>query len=70
LNGYYLRGKIGLIGFIDQGRVWMPGEMSHTWHVGYGGGLMVAPFNKISATVYYGMSEDDHLIHIRLGRFF
>ncbi|MGZ3924227.1 MAG: BamA/TamA family outer membrane protein, partial [Flavisolibacter sp.] len=70
MNGYLFKGKIGLMGFIDQGRVWMPEETSHTWHVGYGGGLMISPFNKIAASFYYGISEDDHLIHIRLGRFF
>jgi hypothetical protein len=59
-----------LMGFVDQGRVWMPEETSRTWHVGYGAGLMISPFNKIAATFYYGISEDDHLIHIRLGRFF
>jgi hypothetical protein len=48
----------------------MPEETSRTWHVGYGAGLMISPFNKVAATVYYGISEDDHLIHIRLGRFF
>jgi hypothetical protein len=70
MNGYLFKGKIGLMGFVDQGRVWMPEETSRTWHVGYGAGLMISPFNKVAATVYYGISEDDHLIHIRLGRFF
>ena len=70
MNGYLLRGKIGLIGFVDQGRVWMPKETSDKWHVGYGGGLLISPFNKIAATIYYGISEDDRLFHIRLGRFF
>jgi hypothetical protein len=70
VKSYLFNGKIGLIGFVDQGRVWMPRLTSDEWHVGYGGGLLLSPFNKITATVYYGMSKDDHLIHIRLGRFF
>jgi len=70
VNGYIFKGKIGLIAFLDQGRVWMPKENSDRWHVGYGGGLLLSPFNKVAATIYYGVSEDDHLIHIRLGRFF
>jgi hypothetical protein len=48
----------------------MPNENSNKWHMGYGGGLLLSPFNKLAATVYYGLSEDDRLIHIRLGRFF
>ena len=70
VKGYLFSGKIGLIGFVDEGRVWMPDESSNKWHVGYGGGLLVSPFNKVAATIYYGISEDDRLIHIRLGRFF
>ena len=64
-------GKIGLIAFYDRGRVWYPGEKSTTWHFGYGGGLLVAPFNKASLTVYYGMSEENTgRIHLRLGKLF
>jgi hemolysin activation/secretion protein len=70
VNAYIFKGKIGLIGFVDNGRVWMPSENSNEWHLGYGGGLLISPFNKLSATIYYGISEDDRLIHIRLGRFF
>jgi hypothetical protein len=70
VSTYLFKGKMGLIGFVDQGRVWMPNEDSNKWHVGYGGGLLISPFNKIVATAYYGLSEDDHLFHIRLGRFF
>lgn len=70
LRTYLFSGKIGLIAFIDEGRVWMPNDDSNKWHVGYGGGFLVAPFNKIAATIYYGISEDDRLIHIRLARFF
>lgn len=70
IRSYLFNGKIGLIGFVDDGRVWLKNDNSSKWHVGYGGGLLLAPFNKISATIYYGVSEDDALIHIRLGRFF
>jgi hypothetical protein len=70
VKGYLFKGKMGLIAFLDEGRVWQPGETSDTWHMGYGGGFLIAPFNKISLTVYYGMSKEDQLLHIRLGKFF
>jgi hypothetical protein len=70
VRNYLFNGKIGLIGFVDQGHVWMPNVTSNKWHVGYGGGLLISPFNKVAATIYYGLSADDRLIHIRLGRFF
>jgi len=46
-NFYFFKGPFGLIGFHDIGRVWVDGESSDTWHRGYGGGLWVAPFNKL-----------------------
>ncbi|NNE36205.1 MAG: BamA/TamA family outer membrane protein, partial [Rhodothermales bacterium] len=32
-------GELGLLGFIDTGRVWTDDESSDVWHSGYGGGL-------------------------------
>ncbi len=70
VRSYLFNGKMGLIGFFDEGRVWQPGEDSNKWHYGYGGGLLIAPFNKVSLTVYYGMSDEASRIHIKLGKFF
>lgn len=67
---HLFNGKIGLIGFIDNGRVWTGNETSNKWHMGYGGGLLLAPFNKIAATIYYGISAEDRIIHVRLAKFF
>ena len=49
----------GIIGFNDVGRVWANGENSATWHDGYGGGLWVAPFDKlvITGTLSYSNEE-------------
>ena len=58
-------GKAGFLAFLDQGRVWMPGETSNLMHRGYGGGLFLAPFNKIAADVTYGFSKEDHLLQFR-----
>ncbi|MGZ8543843.1 MAG: BamA/TamA family outer membrane protein [Flavisolibacter sp.] len=63
-------GKIGIIAFFDQGKVWQPADNTNQWHTGYGGGLMIAPFNKLSVTVYYGMSDETKRFHIRLGTLF
>jgi hypothetical protein len=61
-----MNGKIGLFGFFDDGRVWIPGENSNKIHVGYGPGLLLAPFNKISATLTYSMSEEISLFQVRV----
>jgi hypothetical protein len=69
LRTHFMNGRIGLLGFFDQGRVWIPGEKSNKIHMGYGPGLLIAPFNKLCVTVTYGMSEEISLIQIRLERF-
>jgi len=63
-------GKTGLLVFVDQGRVWQPGEISDTWHIGYGAGVFVAPFNRIVLNASYGLSEEDRVIHLRIGFLF
>ena len=63
-----MNGKFGLVAFIDDGRVWMPGEQSDKWHVGYGGGVLLAPFNRFTFSATYGISEEMGRFHFRLIR--
>lgn len=59
-------GTIGPVAFYDIGRVWEPGESSRQWHSGYGGGLMIAPFNKVMFSVTYGMSKENRMVHLSM----
>ncbi len=68
VKSYLFNGKAGLIGFYDQGRVWQKGETSNKLHSGYGGGFMIAPFNKAMISVTYGISPETSLFHLRLNR--
>ncbi|HUS03382.1 MAG TPA: BamA/TamA family outer membrane protein, partial [Chitinophagaceae bacterium] len=68
IKSWLMNGKIGLLGFFDNGRVWLPAEISNEWHKGYGFGLMIAPFNKFSFTASYGMSKETNIIHLRVGK--
>ncbi|MDX1440000.1 MAG: BamA/TamA family outer membrane protein, partial [Rubricoccaceae bacterium] len=47
---------VGILGFVDNGRVWTDGESSSVWHQGYGGGLWftVLDLSVASATVAQG----------------
>ena len=67
-KSYIMNGKFGLVAFIDDGRVWMPGEQSDKWHVGYGGGVLLAPFNRFTFSATYGISEEMGRFHFRLIR--
>ena len=66
VRSYLYNGKFGLLAFYDLGRVWIPGESSNTWHSGYGGGIILAPFNRMSVTVGYGFSSDGQNLFFRL----
>jgi hypothetical protein len=69
VKGYWFSGKMGLVAFFDEGRVWQPGESSSKWHYGYGGGIILSPFNKIAIAVTYGISEETTRTNIRIGKF-
>ena len=67
VKSYVFPGSLGVIGFDDVGRVWMPNESSGKIHNGYGTGLYYTPFNYaiISATVAF--SNEETLFNFSLG---
>lgn len=68
-RSFLFNGKAGLMAFADQGRVWLKGENSDTWHYGYGGGIILSPFNKIYIAASYGVSPENRgIIHLELRR--
>ena len=69
-NLYIFKGNLGLLGFADGGRVWIPDETSDKFHWGYGGGFFLLPYNKLAFTVTYGVSEEDQIVNLRAGFLF
>lgn len=66
VRSYHFNGKIGFFGLFDLGRVWMDNEKSNKWHNGYGAGIILSPFNRISVSVAYAISAEDKNIHFQL----
>ncbi len=66
VRSYLFNGKAGLLAFVDDGRVWIPNENSNTLHVGYGGGVILDPFNFLFVDITYGFSKEDNLLQFRL----
>jgi hypothetical protein len=66
-NSYLFPGSVGVIGFNDVGRVWVPGEKSDQWHDGYGGGLYVAPADMFMLQYAFGFSKENALHYISFG---
>ena len=69
-NGYIFRGEYGLLSFLDNGRVWIPGEKSNAWHYGYGIGFWALAYNRLPLTVTYGMSKENNLVSVKAGFLF
>jgi outer membrane protein assembly factor BamA len=65
---HFLRGKIGLLALYDNGRVWMNNENSTTLHSGYGGGLLLAPFNKFTGVLSYAVSPEGGIVQVRISK--
>jgi hypothetical protein len=69
-KNYLFTGHIGLLAFYDQGKVWQPLEKSNKWHTGYGGGLILIPFNRAALTATYCTSEEGNFIQLKASTFF
>ncbi len=64
---YLLPGTVGLTLFNDVGRVWAPGESSHTWHDGYGAGIYIRPAQLALIQIQAGHSNEGWQPYITLG---
>jgi hypothetical protein len=69
--------SVGVVGFHDFGRVWYNDDpstregTSEKLHRAYGGGIWLAPLNKISFGLDYSMSTlDEQALYLRMGFFF
>lgn len=70
VKSYLFNGKAGLAAVYDIGKVWQPLQKSDKWHHGYGAGIIISPFNKITASLYYTISPEDKMLNVRIGKFF
>jgi hypothetical protein len=59
INAYLFPAAIGIYGFNDLGKVWMDREQTKSWHNGYGGGLWIAPLNRLVVTGYLSFSREE-----------
>ncbi|MBS4835859.1 MAG: hypothetical protein KH075_16595, partial [Parabacteroides sp.] len=59
--------KYGLFAGFDYGRVWFPGERSHSWHTSYGGGIWLTFLNKFTTKYSWFGSTDSFRFAFELG---
>ncbi len=60
--------SVGVFGFVETGRVFVPGETSLRWHPSYGAGVWAAPWNReTTVTGSLGFSEESVLLYGSIG---
>jgi hypothetical protein len=69
-NGYLYKGKVGLFALFDIGKVFDKMDVTNNWHYGYGGGIILSPFNKITLFAAYAKSKEDNNIHLGFTKVF
>lgn len=69
LNNYFFTGYMGILGFIDHGRVWTEdmGVKSSNWKRGYGPGVWINFFKLATVTFEYGISKEEELFSVNFG---
>ncbi|MGZ3837019.1 MAG: BamA/TamA family outer membrane protein [Flavisolibacter sp.] len=66
-TSYLFPGTVGIVGFNDLGRVWVPGENSSTWHQGYGGGIFIIPADLILVQAAVARSVEGIQPYVSIG---
>ncbi len=64
---YIAVGSFGILGFLDNGRVWTDDESSKRWHQGYGTGVWFELFNRVVLSSSVGFSNEDTTVNVKLG---
>ncbi|HYE97171.1 MAG TPA: BamA/TamA family outer membrane protein, partial [Rubricoccaceae bacterium] len=60
-------GEVGLLGFVDAGRVWADHQAPGPWHVGYGAGGWWTLSNRLGGTATFDVSKETRAFSFRLG---
>ncbi len=69
IKSHLLPGRLGVLGFIDNGRVWTDDEDSDIWHRGSGVGAWYNIANEILLNYTYSWSEENTFVSFGLGFF-
>ena len=64
---YAATGSYGLVGFLDNGRVWADGEASSAWHQGVGGGVWLNLFDLALLNGTVSFSEEGTFVNVGFG---
>lgn len=64
----FLPGPFGILGLVDVGRVWVDGESTDGFHVGYGGGIWTGFLGRgQTVSVSVALSEEQTSVYVKYG---
>ncbi|MBC7874398.1 MAG: BamA/TamA family outer membrane protein [Ferruginibacter sp.] len=58
---YLFPGALGIMAFVDAGRVWVDNDVVKKFASGYGGGFWFAPLRRLLITFSYAISSEDKI---------
>lgn len=64
---YLFPGALGIMAFVDAGRVWVKNDPNKKLLTGYGGGFWVSPLRRLMITFSYAISSEDKIPLVGLG---
>ena len=68
LKTYLFPAYLGILAFVDNGRVWyFDNDKDAKLKTGYGGGIWFAPMRRLVTTLTYASSKEDNLIILGVG---
>lgn len=67
VQSYILPAAVGILAYVDEGRVWVDNESSTRWHVNYGGGIWISPLKRVVLTGGLAFSTEETLLTLTLG---
>lgn len=67
LHTYLFPASIGMVVFLDMGRVWVPNDNVSKFGTGYGAGIWFAPLRRFVISVSYAKSSEDGIPLVGLG---
>jgi hypothetical protein len=58
---YLFPGALGIMAFVDAGRVWVENDPNKKFLSGYGGGFWISPLRRLLLTFTYAVSSEDKI---------
>ncbi len=67
---YLFPSSLGILTYLDNGKVFIENENSSKWHGSYGGGVWATPFKRSVISAIYQISNEENLFNVNMSFLF